>query len=1199
MRRTSIGAAGALVVLVWVGSAPAGAATATAAPAAAKNSRPAVLILNGQPYKPPIAGDFRWFRELHERGFDIDTHFVGKEAITWDRMRRYNVLVFLNLPAGEDQPKGHRVWKGPPHRKAFMQLLDRYLAAGGGVFVLPYTYNTAAELDNYKAYLTRWGLRMPLERIRDPRTETRHPRSRATFVYANRITPGPVSEGVKGTWFPVSTGGYHWFAMGQPIDVSGDWQVVLRASDTSFTETIRPTVVMHQKEMYARAYLRPKQDTPPVLMAIRPVGGGRVAATALWAIFHLHGGTSWIHDRVVLDKGLGGKRSDWGRLFENTLRWLSAPGLASGKLGGYRQDPKQLVEVNRRKKPDEFYPQFDSYQNPTPPGHVYRGLVGARTAYSTGTGTVADYAAAARRAGLDFVVFLERFGKITQADYRKLEADCRRLSTDTLLLVPGWTMKNNIGNHMFTYGQNAVWPTPTQVTGPDKDQWRLQCFDKQGKLAHSDEDAKNWIWATIAHGKYRNLGYYNLADGAGVPVRNLRLFGVLAVMTYIKGKLVEDLTREYLDYVMDGDPPLACAVDLVHSPSELERAVRDGHYLTHVAGKRLEHLPRRMHYGHQYGRANVYPSNGPAIKSWAGTRRVMTYAGEPFVPARYRIRPLCWVTSDVGLKEIVIYCDRKPYRRLLLNGAKEFKRTFEWSYDRHRIFTLVATDVKGRRAVSAGFECWGDVHANTWCHDRQNGELWHGPFGFPGPRNPKFTAGPTWDGGPRAYIGAQYRVHPAIKIAPATKGARPPIEGLWWGSGGRLMEGNVYPTCYDDNVSNAAVECDHVYAPGVVANAYHTLGPRSPSKYMTFTLRRTQYLQRIVGPARMGWPMYAERAGSNVALFEGTVTVKRAARAQGNHLLMLNPYRYPKNDPNVPLWAVRMNNTSPVACGGMSSFTERYALWPGLGFKDRYRLPIDPGGYVAVFPSQQGNTCVVFNVGREPLWAALPRGRCHWTLPWANRQLRAGQTFAWRFLVVQDALDQPAHNTHRIERLRQYLGLDGGTGSGIEVKRGKLLSHVGLVDLAPQDGVVEFVVRRPKWLVDVPLGLRFIGFNPNWTVGQFQRVGYSPGFYTRGRNVYRNLATDDRAMVHLAVYPDGSPRTHSIVGHPVQCDAPELVIELAMLSSKPPSYHVAVNNPTDRPIKTTLRKCMDLPGFTFADRAIDVAPGAYVVVRAK
>ena len=55
------------------------------------------------------------------------------------------------------------------------------------------------------------------------------------------------------------------------------------------------------------------------------------------------------------------------------------------------------------------------------------------------------------------------------------------------------------------------------------------------------------------------------------------------------------------------------------------------------------------------------------------------------------------------------------------------------------------------------------------------------------------------------------------------------------------------------------------------------------------------------------------------------------------------------------------------------------------------------------------------------------------------------------------------------------------------------------------------------------------------------------------------------------------PLSHSIV-YPVQCDNPQLVIELE-LNAKPTEYHVAVNNPTDAPIKTILKKCMDLPGF--------------------
>lgn len=75
--------------------------------------------------------------------------------------------------------------------------------------------------------------------------------------------------------------------------------------------------------------------------------------------------------------------------------------------------------------------------------------------------------------------------------------------------------------------------------------------------------------------------------------------------------------------------------------------------------------------------------------------------------------------------------------------------------------------------------------------------------------------------------------------------------------------------------------------------------------------------------------------------------------------------------------------------------------------------------------------------------------------------------------------------------------------------------------------------------------------------------------------------------------------THNIIGHPVQCDNPKLMIEFTQLSTKPFEYHVAVNNPTDAPIKTTLKKRMDLPGFEFANTPVEVPAGGYTVVKEK
>jgi hypothetical protein len=104
----------------------------------------------------------------------------------------------------------------------------------------------------------------------------------------------------------------------------------------------------------------------------------------------------------------------------------------------------------------------------------------------------------------------------------------------------------------------------------------------------------------------------------------------------------------------------------------LEAAVQANHYLTHVAAHQRADIMSKMVYGHQYGRDNVYPSTGPRVHAWSGTFRVMTFAGEPFVTARYRIPWLMQLSSDVGLREVRIFCDGKPWRRLLLDGEKEY-----------------------------------------------------------------------------------------------------------------------------------------------------------------------------------------------------------------------------------------------------------------------------------------------------------------------------------------------------------------------------------------------------------------------------------------------------------------------------------------------------------------------------------------------
>ncbi|HEY3418697.1 MAG TPA: hypothetical protein VGM23_17620 [Armatimonadota bacterium] len=1169
--------------------------------------QPSVLIWNtGISNWPARFVDYAYLRELHAKGFNIEAS--EGTTVTWERLKQFNCVVLYTLPAEKGKEIKGTTLPGPPYKPEFLALLQRYLQAGGGV-LLDASYDGRGEaIENlFAEYLAPWDARLPHERVIDPTTQATLPRlQNQPFIYAD-VVPSPVSDGVKGVWFPCGTGGYNWEQFGGLIEVGKAWTEVLRGSPTSTTEPLKPIMAQSPAERFSQPpYTRPGGVKSPTLFAIRELPtGGRLALTNVYETFHLGGGTTWVYDRAMLDKGLNGKPSDFGRLLENTFRWLSAPSLEKGTLGGYQQDPEKLLGMTERKDASTSLAKLDVYQNPTSPGQVFRGIIGARTALSGGQGTVADYAAAAQRAGLDFVVFLEDFAQLTEPAYRQFEAECKAQSTDKLLLVPGFRIDTNLGTHLFGYGPDIPWLDEKQLAGENHKLMRIQQFDEKGLLTADDQAARNWVWPMIFVPN-RNIGYYDCrANQKGTPIYNLRVFGLLGVMSYRNGKQVEDITPEYIDYSCDTLPPRACAVDLVDSPAELENAAKAGHYLTHVAAANLAQLPAAMSYWHQYGRHNMYPSQGPEIRAWAGTQRVITFAGEPFVPRRYRFRPECWVTSDVGLKEILIWSDTtvpasgapslncRPvlFRRILLNGAKEFHQTFEWSYDRNREMILEVTDVKGRRAVSASCSVWGDANANWWCNDRQNSMigtnpnqiagLWHGPALLTGPMIPWFDCGPTWDGGPQAYIGLNAGTHPALQSS-VTKD-----EGWWPGVGGRLMEGNCTPTMFSDDVTNLRMTCDQVYAPGGVYNAYHSMGPVFPSQGMDWQMRRTGFLDRLVGvgPVYAMWPA---RAGGTVTCFDTTVTFKQNQTVKG--LLFHDLPTRGFDAKNQPRWVVQAGTGSPVVGKPLRLNAEAPGAAP---------VELLPGGYVSVVGTGDSNMGTVFNIGKEPL--QLVPYVYGWFLQakMKDQPVTAGQKTTSRVMFVLDALNQTDKTPERLEKLREYYGLTGKNGSGAIIKRGKVQAQFGTLDLTPENGVVDLEVPNPGWKLDLPLGVRFFGFNPNWTVGVLQSAGYLPSFYQRPPVVYRNLGLDDERVAFLSLYPDQAAKTHVIVGHPIQCAARDLIIEVTMLNDNPASYHVAVNNPTDKSIRTVLKKCMDLPGFNFPNTPIEVPAGGYVVVREK
>src|SRR4029453_6198420 len=298
--------------------------------------------------------------------------------------------------------------------------------------------------------LARWGADIPLERIVDDANTafmTRMPQT--PLIYTNQVLSSPVSAGVRGIWYPSHP--HYNAAQTLPLAVDGHWHVVVRAMPGSRTVPVDRSSAAYPTP--PGALVRPGGVTMPPLFAIRQAGNGRMALVSEWPTYSLGAGTHWLYDREVLSKGLQGKPSDFSRLLENTFRWLAEPTLTAGTLGGYRMPPHRLQPPNMR---DEVRDKFrESAVSGTAQAAraarepvLLRGVIGAQTRLSGGQGTVADYAEAARQAGLDFLVFLEDFARLDATGLAQLKSECAKHSDAKLPLYPGYRIDNNIGNHM-------------------------------------------------------------------------------------------------------------------------------------------------------------------------------------------------------------------------------------------------------------------------------------------------------------------------------------------------------------------------------------------------------------------------------------------------------------------------------------------------------------------------------------------------------------------------------------------------------------------------------------------------------------------------------------------------------------------------------------------------------------------------------
>lgn len=1146
-----------------------------AAAACGAEPKPALLFCSPQ----GLAGgwlDLQYARELHAKGFEIDyTEHLGE--ITPSRIEKYNVLVIYTTPDAYDVT--HRGMRSSPEKaKTFAAMIDAYVAAGGGVLLMPTECNL---LKQQVVDLTDlWGAKLPVERIeeKDPAklAGLTHASQHVPLAWTDQVLASPVSDGVKQIWYPVSPA-YNAQMTGTLL-LDPHWQVVVKASKTAVTTPI--DLAKSTMPVLANPVYRGSSIAEPPLFAIRTYQKGRIALVSQWRQFSIGSGTRFIFQRQVLCAGAAGRPSDFGRLLENTYRWLAAPSLQAGRPGGYVTLPEKLTPPNANPRVREQYADHFWPYDPKTSGaaarpanfKLFRGLIGAKT--GTGQATVADYAKAATQAGLDFLVFLDDFERLDADKLRQLRDECRQHSHARLQLFPGFSIRNNIGNRMFFFAPDPAWVPDYCLTGPDKKTLYIQEEDGRGGFTGYLTPFLDWV-LNAYHVDKGQVGYFDFSGSPrGMRMHDLRLYAMAALRYYRQGRLVEDNLDAYLLTAHSTIPPAPVSVNEVTTPAELLAEVRAGHALVYAQASALDRVfAEALRWTHQYDAPNVSVSDGPQVLAWPACHRVWTLGAEEFVTGRSVMPSPLVVVSDKGLREIRLYNGRELYRRFLPHGAKEFRQTLVLEGCVQKNLVLVAEDLQGGRAVTFARRCWKDGGlAVSFCSDHVNDgtmALTHGPFHYPWIRHPALppdVAGETWDGGPVAAL-------PLV----AYQSTAPALESDLGNEDGSRFDQVPILEFADDGALAVSSPRYEVFDPKVkaVVNPWHTYGPiAGPSRLMEYTQKYCEYVPPTVGTPETGWAAPGVREGTNASLFRQEIRFKTDLTVKKLSLghLFLKPQAH-----------------LAVSTGGSLK-----VLAPSQPAQN-ITVVLHPGDWLGLFSTTPANSNLFFSRG-GPIRMEKNGNLVQFFAELPYSAVKRGDVVAMEIAGIGFPINVPLRSAAELQQYVEYLKAP----AGLVVLRGRRLNEPGLVEFAVDEQfAVEIRLPRPSGKTFLTVPCRVRGLNPRWAAGLFQKKGYVKGDYGTGENRYRPLGIDLAGNAYLPLYPDYAELTHVVVGHPVIAgpEGRELFIQVTHVADKPHRWHVAVNNPTDRSIRTTLRCSMVLPGLDLPDSPVTLPPGGYVVIR--
>ena len=953
-------------------------------------------------------------KHLEAQGYTVAWGLLSKQS--WDTLSRFNVVVLGFLPEADGNRAGE--WLDLPGKRA---LLERYVAAGGGLLVSS-TPGTALAATGADLLLKPLGLQLLNEQVTDPAglTYTQELFPNMPFAYTDAVTPDPLTQGVPGLWYSTDvqfTGGGGG-AFTAALLPGPQWKVLVRASATAATHKSSGSFGLDPEPGTVKS--------APVLCAAAQVGAGRVAVLPMNGTHtYLSGYHDWWQG-LVLATGARGKPSGAEQLLANLYAWLAAPSVQNGGLGGYTGDKPAPIQGAKYVSAGDEGGTIDWAKLPVPGASPYQwlGLVGAHSALSDGAGTVAEWVAAARAAGYQWLAFTEPYDKMTPEKWEQLKTQCAAASGADFCAIPGFQLVDPAGDFSLALG-----PMPFP--------------DPKLKAERMDlPQAIGYAYGSPAQVQYR------MHEGLAPWYRSQ--FHYAGVFTYRDGKLIDEAEKEYWELQARTFKCYPMAVHETFRPADVARERQVGYQNYYTFGpleKMYDDFCRgdmKFYFYHDL----MYISSGPKIERYAVQNSGTSYFD---IPAGWsdawrettgadRWRVVARASSAVGLKELRLVDAGEVLRNYACAGAQEFSQNIDGHHDREYTFGVEVTDTQGGRALASSVTTTCGRHWLSNCTDNVNIMI-GGTFG-------------------------------STLKAPNGYECYFPRWGVWLWPDLALQGAQPLNLPHDERLRFASTDCVIVdnliqvtHAPEVLpVGGGRMMRPLTP-------LRDWEARQRSVTfTPGVNTPQYT--------IYEPQVTFKRdvtvAAGGFPTLRLLYASHGAPMGKGDFAYATVANDNGETLV-----QQTPAAVQWPTPVFTGT--LPV--GGYAGAFPNFTGAGALF---ALEPDTQFAVEGGAQGRRIQIGKQiapgtvLKAGSTLATRVLFMEGKWRTLTQNTE-LEETRRYFGLQGQPAYTVTPSVGTVASTVYTCTLQPQGGGFRGKFSQAPLPTDLPVIVT--GLQPRWDSG--------------------------------------------------------------------------------------------------------------------